>query len=129
MAPNRGPRTTSPSEPSGGDPTSEEARELYDELTDDLLYDPAVGRATMMGYPCVRLAGTFLASYDEKARQLVVKLPRERVAVLVDSGAGEPFAPAGKMFREWVAVPTTDRELWQRLLAEAVEFARDQPAE
>ena len=36
---------------------AEHARELYDELTDDLLYDPAIGRATMMGYPCVRLAG------------------------------------------------------------------------
>ena len=61
----------SPSEQSGGD----DARELYDELTDDLLYDPAIGRATMMGYPCVRLAGRFLASYDDKARCLVVKLP------------------------------------------------------
>ena len=47
----------------GGD----DARDLYDELTDDLLYDPAIGRATMMGYPCVRLAGRFLASYDDKA--------------------------------------------------------------
>ena len=58
----------------------ESPRELYDELTDDLLYDPAVGRATMMGYPCVRLAGRFLASYDDKAGHLVVKLPRERVS-------------------------------------------------
>ena len=34
----------------------------------------------MMGHPCVRLAGRFLASYDIKARCLVVKLSRERVA-------------------------------------------------
>ena len=99
-------------------------RDLYDELTDDLLYDPAVGRATMMGYPCVRLAGRFLASYDDKAGCLVVKLPRERVTELVQDGRGEPFAPAGKVFREWVAIPTADRDLWQQLLAEAVEFAR-----
>jgi hypothetical protein len=110
-------------------PTPDEARELYDELTDDLLYDPAVGRATMMGYPCVRLAGKFLASFDDKAHQLVVKLPRERVAGLVRSGAGEPFAPAGKVFREWVSIPAIDRQLWQRLLAEAVEFARAQLSE
>jgi hypothetical protein len=100
---------TSPPEPSGGD----DARDLYDELTDDLLYDPAVGRATMMGYPCVRLAGTFLASYDDKARCLVVKLPRERVTELVESGHGDPFAPAGRVFREWAAIPTDDRDLWQ----------------
>lgn len=111
---------TSPSEHSGGDA----ARDLYEELTDDLLYDPAIGRATMMGYPCVRLAGKFLASYDEKAGCLVVKLPRERVTALIDSGAGDPFAPAGKVFREWLAVHVVDRELWRTLLAEAVDFAR-----
>jgi len=110
----------SPSEQSGGD----DARDLYDELTDDLLYDPAIGRATMMGYPCVRLAGKFLASYDDKARCLVVKLPRERVTELVTNGDGDPFAPAGKVFREWVSIPNVDRELWQTLLAEAVDFAR-----
>ena len=101
---------------------STKVRELYDELTDDLLDDPAVGRATMMGYPCIRLSGRFLASYDDKAHQLVVKLPRE----LVDEGAGEPFAPAGEVLREWVGVASVDRTLWQRLLAEAVEFARAQ---
>ena len=78
----------------------------------------------MMGYPCVRLAGRFLASYDDKAGSLVVKLPRERVTELVERGDGEPFAPAGKVFREWVAIPTVDRELWRTLLAEAVDFAR-----
>jgi hypothetical protein len=78
----------------------------------------------MMGYPCVRFAGQFVASYDEKAGCLVVKLPRDRVAELVSSGAGAPFAPAGKFFREWVAIPTPDRRLWQDLLAEAVTFAR-----
>jgi hypothetical protein len=111
---------TSWSEHSGGG----DARDLYDELTDDLLYDPAVGRATMMGYPCVRLAGRFLASYDDKTGYLVVKLPRERVTELVGGGEGDPFAPAGKVFGEWVSIPTVDRDLWQRLLAEAVDFAR-----
>ena len=105
----------------------DDARSLYDELTDDLLYDPAVGRATMMGHPCVRLAGRFLASYDIKARTLVVKLSRERVAELVEHGVGEPFAPAGKVFREWVAIPTIDRDLWRTVLAEAVDFAREGP--
>lgn len=111
-----------PPESSGGD----DARDLYEELTDDLLYDPAIGRATMMGYPCVRLAGKFLASYDDKAGCLVVKLPRERVTALVEDGSGEPFAPAGKVFREWVALPTVDRALWQGVLAEAVDFAKGQ---
>ncbi|TCC49070.1 hypothetical protein E0H75_21255 [Kribbella capetownensis] len=112
---------TSPSEQSGGDPA---ARDLYDELTDDLLYDPAIGRATMMGYPCMRLAGRFVASYNDNDGSLVVKLPRERVIDLVETGTGDPFAPAGKVFREWVSIPTLDAELWRGLLAEAVAFAR-----
>jgi hypothetical protein len=117
-------RTSSPDQPGGDD-----ARDLYDELTDDLLYDPAIGRSTMMGYPCIRLAGRFLASYDEKAGQLIVKLPSERVAELVQSGTGAQFAPAGKVFREWVAIPTIDPQLWRTLLAEAVTFARTTLAE
>jgi hypothetical protein len=102
----------------------DDARALYDALTDDLLYDPALGRATMMGYPCIRLAGTFVASYDTKLGGLVVKLPRERVLQLIEDGIGEPFGPAGKIFREWVSIATVDRDQWRTLLAEAVDFAR-----
>jgi len=105
------------------------ARALYDALTEDLLYDPAIGRATMMGYPCVRLAGTFVASYDDKAGALVVKLPRDRVLALIENGSGEPFAPAGKVFREWVSIAAVDDPLWHTLLAEAVDFARKGLAE
>jgi hypothetical protein len=110
---------------SGGD----DGRTLYEQVTDDLLYDPAIGRATMMGYPCVRLAGRFVASYDTKAGRLIVKLPRERIVELIGNGTGDPFAPAGKVFREWISIATLDRSLWQTLLAEAVDFARKGLAE
>lgn len=99
------------------------ARKLYDGLTDDLLYDPAVGRSTMMGFPCVRRAGRFFASFDTHAEALVVKLPRERVAELVADGTGEPFAPNGRVFHEWLTVPEPDPDVWERLLAEARDFA------
>ncbi len=35
---------------------------------------------------------------------LVVELLRVRVAELIEAGIGAPFAPAGKVFSEWVAV-------------------------
>ena len=100
-----------------------DARTLYDELTDDLLYDPAVGRSTMMGYPCVRRAGRFFASFDPRAQALVIKLPRQRVAKLIADGTGEPFAPNGRVFREWVTILEPDPGMWERLLAEACDFA------
>jgi hypothetical protein len=100
-----------------------DARALYDALTDDLLYDPAVGRSTMMGFPCVRRAGRFFASFDGRTDSLVVKLPRERVAALIEDGTGEPFAPNGRVFREWVTLPEPDHRVWEELLAEARQFA------
>jgi hypothetical protein len=77
----------------------------------------------MMGYPCVRRAGRFFASFDTRARALVVKLPRERVAELLGNGTGEPFAPNGRQFREWVTVSEPNAAVWRRLLAEARDFA------
>jgi hypothetical protein len=103
--------------------TMADAAELYDDLTDDLLYDPAVGRSTMMGYPCVRRAGRFFASFDRAAGALVVKLPSGRVGELIADGTGEEFAPNGRVFREWVRIPEPERDVWERLLAEAHAFA------
>jgi hypothetical protein len=100
---------------------------LYDELTDDLLYDPAVGRSTMMGYPCVRRAGRFFASFDTRAEALVVKLPPERVAALVADGTGEPFTPNGRVFRGWATIPEPDPHMWEQLLAEARHYAAPGP--
>jgi hypothetical protein len=76
-----------------------------------------------MGYPCVRRAGRFFASFDPRADALVVKLPGERVTELIADGCGEPFAPNGRVFREWVTIPEPDADLWERLLAEARDFA------
>ena len=104
-----------------------DARALYDGLTDDLLYDPAVGRSTMMGYPCLRRAGRFFASFDPHADALIVKLPRQRVAELIADDSGEPFAPSGRVFREWVTIPEPDPGIWERLLAEARDFAAPRP--
>ena len=51
-----------------------------------------------------------------------VQAMRRRVEALVASGVGRPFAPAGRVFKGWVAVPTPDRALWASLLREGVAF-------
>jgi uncharacterized protein (TIGR02453 family) len=102
--------------------------ELFWDLVEPMYADPAVQRSTMMGLPCVRLDGRFFASLDRHTAALLVKLPRERVGQLIADGVGEPFAPAGRVFREWAAIRKPDRRRWRRLLAEARDHAAGSPA-
>ncbi len=96
---------------------------MFWELIEELqLADPRVEEGTIMGGRCVRVAGEFLGLVDFKGSGLVVKLPRERVQELIDQGVGQPFAPAGKVFKEWVSVPKRDRRRWRALLREGVAF-------
>lgn len=100
----------------------------FRDLTEPLLADPRVTRSTMMGLPCVRLDGQFFASSDRKTGNLLVKLPAERVDALVDAGRAESFAPAGRRFREWAAIPPSRSRSWKGLLDEAQAFVATLPA-
>jgi uncharacterized protein (TIGR02453 family) len=97
--------------------------ELLWDLAEALYRDPAVTRSTMMGFPCLRYEGRFFASVDRNTQALLVKLPQPRVEKLIQDGHGEPFAPAGRVFREWVAVTRPDRRRWRALLDEARSHA------
>lgn len=99
------------------------AEELFWDLVEPMYADPAVQRSTMMGLPCVRFDGRFFASLDRRTGALLVKLSSERVRQLIDAGHGQLFAPAGRTFREWVAITVPDRRRWQALLAEARDHA------
>ena len=56
-------------------------------------------------------------------RELVVKLPSDRVDALVDSGDGERFdAGKGKPMREWLVLSPTSRKSWLALAREAMTF-------
>jgi hypothetical protein len=104
------------------------AEELFWDLVEPMCGDPAVRRSTMMGLPCVRLDGRFFAGLDRRNEALLVRLPSARVREVIGAGHGEAFAPAGRIFREWVAVPAPDRRRWQALLAEARDHAARLPA-
>lgn len=97
--------------------------ELFWDLAAELRSaDPRVTEGTILNGRCLRVGDEFLALVDFKGSGLVVKLTRARVAELVASGVGVPFAPAGKVFREWVSVPVPERERWAALLAEAARL-------
>ncbi len=91
------------------------------------LAHPDVTTGTMMGFPCLRVAGAFFASCDHRTGDLIVKLPRDRVAQLIADGGGAPFAPAGRTFREWVLVDDRDEARWAALIDEAREFVAGRP--
>lgn len=84
--------------------------------------DPRITEGTIMSGRCLRVGKEFLALVDYKESGLVVKLPLERVTDLIDAGIGQPFAPAGRVFKEWVSVPEPNRKLWRHLLEEGVRF-------
>ena len=54
---------------------------------------------------------------------LVVKLPRERVAALVDAGLGEQFDPRrdGRLMKEWLVI-AGDEPPWVEIAREAHAF-------
>ena len=91
-------------------------------LAQGLLAQEHVTRSTMMGLPCLRVNGAFFATYDRKSGGLVVKLPAQRVGELLSLHEAVPFAPAGRRFREWAAIPPERSRDWEPLLKEALDF-------
>ncbi len=96
---------------------------LFWELAAELReQDGRVVEGTIMQSRCLRVGKEFLALVDYKGSGLVVKLPKARVAELIAEGQGRAFAPAGRVFKEWLSVPKPDRRRWRSLLKEGVAF-------
>jgi len=87
-----------------------------------LLAEGVLEEGTIMGGACVRSAGEFVGMPHHKGDGIVAKLPSGRVTELIESGVGAPFAPAGKVFKEWVLVEAFDEEQWVELLRESIRF-------
>jgi hypothetical protein len=84
--------------------------------------DHAVAEGTLMGGRCMRVDGEFFSMFYEKEQALVVKLAEDRVTELIDAGTGREFAPAGKVFREWLGVYDLDEDRWRSLMVDARDF-------
>ena len=104
--------------------TRESGHERFWELAEPHLASGRLVEGTMMGHQCLRSAATegFVATVARKTGNVVVKLPKPRVAELIDEGVGLAFAPAGKVFREWVELPDLDEPTWEGLLEESMTF-------
>jgi hypothetical protein len=104
---------------------SPSGEERFWNLADPLLAQAGVTRSTMMGFPCLRLAGDFFAGCDRRTGHLVVKLDEERATALIDAGRAEAFAPAGRPFREWVSIPDRFARSWPGFLDEALHCSAE----
>ena len=87
-----------------------------------LMAEGLLEEGTIMGGPCVRAGGEFVGMPHHKGPGIVVKLARADVDAMIESGEGASFAPAGKVFREWVLVEAHDEARWQELLRASVVF-------
>jgi hypothetical protein len=60
-----------------------------------------------------------------KQGNYVVKLPKERVTELINSGVGNPYDPGnGKIMKEWVIIPAKYTDKWIEFAEEGKNFAK-----
>ena len=95
---------------------------FWDVATELMAEDDRVVEGTIMSSRCLRVGKEFLAMPHHTADGMVVKLPADRVSEVIEAGEGESFAPAGKVFREWLAVTEVDEDRWRALLREGLAF-------
>ena len=95
--------------------------EAYRSLVDELRADPAFSEGQMMGMPALKVGSKMFGGLWQD--ELVVKVGKERAAVLFGSGRAVPFDPSGRgrAMGGWalVAAPSDD---WLALAEEAKSF-------
>jgi hypothetical protein len=96
--------------------------ETFERVADRLAAaDAALERGRIFRSCGLRTGGHFFAF--ARRGELVVKLPAERVAALVESGEGAPFRSGKRVMREWVVLLPPDERACAGYLAEARTFA------
>lgn len=99
------------------------AESLFDAIVDAEMGKPGTSAGTGFGTnKGLRISGKIYAILVNG--ELVVKLPRERVASLMSSGPGKPFGAGkqGRVMKEWVTVPASASRRWRALVEESRAF-------
>lgn len=97
---------------------------LFWKLAEPMLVSGMAEQSTMMGFPCLRTDGKFFASLEKNTNNLIVKLPASRVNELIEKDQAQPFAPNGRIFREWALIEHLDQNQWAVFFQEAQDFVK-----
>ncbi|MCZ9884512.1 hypothetical protein [Arthrobacter sp. B2a2-09] len=104
--------------------------ERFNTLVDEFRDSPGVsvpGEPGQRGFGsnALKVHGSIFATFS--GGRLVVKLPHQRVEMLIGTGVGAPFdAGKGRAMRECLTVTADDEESWLALAREAWDFVRAQ---
>jgi hypothetical protein len=96
--------------------------EMYGKLADTLLIQPEVTQLKKKGFGSgLRIQNKVFAMLV--SGKLIVKLPKERVEILILSGEGERYDHGhGRLMKEWLIVESSSLENWMHLVKEAMEY-------
>jgi hypothetical protein len=99
------------------------AESRYAQLVAELVGRPGVTQGGKgFGASALKVHGRIFAMLSSGS-QFVVKLPRERVAALIDSGQGAAYdAGKGRPMREWLVVPANSSLEWRAIAEDALAF-------
>jgi len=97
--------------------------ELFDRVAERLLAeDESVELGPIFSHSTGLRTGNKFFAFVSRG-DLVVKIPRERVAELIASGEGRPFESGRRVMKEWVRLSPGGEEACAAYVAEARRFA------
>lgn len=104
-------------------PAEKRASDAFAAVAADLLREPGVEEGTGFGkQPGLRVRGKIFAMLVRE--ELVVKLPAERSATVIEAGGAHRFKIGQRQMREWVSVDHAGLHDWTELAREALSFVR-----
>ncbi|MFP5362267.1 MAG: hypothetical protein ACLGI5_06025 [Thermoleophilia bacterium] len=74
------------------------------------------------GGPALSSSGTLFAALP--GEELIVRLPPQRCAQLVDAGQARLYTGDGQTHEDWIVVPGDDAAEWEGFVTEALGCAR-----
>ncbi len=106
-----------------GEPAETDAEAAFAAVAERFLAEQDVEPGTGFGSaPGLRVRGRIFAMLANG--ELVVKLPADRCAALVEAGDGRLFVIGRRTMREWLAVEGVDADAWAALAADALAYVR-----